>query len=102
MKGELLDCLKEDGLLAFGPADPMRIALDLFGLILKQEGILAEEEEGKRSPVLLGLNEWQRYEFLEGEAQVVAKYDTEPNKQFALVLEPFIVASLVDTLFIPK
>lgn len=102
MKGELLDSLKEDGLFAFGPADPMRIALDLFGLILKQEWILAEEDKGKRGPVLFSLNEGQRYEIFEGEAQEVAKYDAEPNKQFALVLEPFIMAPLVDTFFVPK
>ena len=57
MKGELLDGLKKNGLFAFGPADAMRIALDLFGLMLKQECIFAEEEEGERGPVLLGLNE---------------------------------------------
>ena len=52
--------------------------------------------------MLLGLNEGQRYEILKREAQVVAKYNTKPNKQFALVLEPLILASLVDTLLIPK
>ena len=35
MRGELLDGLKKDGLLAFGPDDAMRVALDLFGLILE-------------------------------------------------------------------
>lgn len=102
MRGGLLDGLKKDGLLAFGPADSMRIALDLFGLILQKQRILAEEEEGKRGPVLLGLNEGERYEILVGQAQVIAKYDTKPNEQFALVLQPFIVAFLVDPLFIPK
>ena len=37
-----------------------------------------------------------------GQAQVVAKYDAKPNKQFALVVEPFLAASLVDALFVPK
>lgn len=36
--------------------------------------------------MLLALNEGDRYELLIGQAQVVAKYDTEPNKQFAFVL----------------
>jgi hypothetical protein len=77
---ELLHSIKQNCLFSFGPKHPLRISLNLFGLILKEKMPLIKKEVGEIVPVLDDLNMRVTYELVVIPMQVITKNDTEPNK----------------------